>query len=196
MNDNLITIVEGRVCDGILFATHRDRLLYIRTLVRNRPQWLKDNPEAWRRIEDIQREAASVAASVKSEVKVVAASSGPNGQMSSHDVGKDGNAEDTDGSADTVARGSPPAEQASATTALSLSEIAKNEIAIDGHMHVSTQRLASMLGISERTLSRLLRNGDRPPHVKIGGSYYYRLDKIEEWAVARGLRLKTPSDNH
>jgi len=190
MNDSLNTIVEGRVCEGILFATPRDRGLYIGTLIRNRQQWLKENAGRWRYIKDIQREAASVAASVKSEVNVVAASSGPNGQMSSHDARKDGNAEDTDGSVDTIARGSPPAEQASATTALSLSEIAKNEIAIDGHMHVSTQRLASMLGISERTLSRLLRNGDRPPHVKIGGSYYYRLDKIQEWAAAKGITAK------
>jgi AraC-like DNA-binding protein len=186
MNDSLNTIVEGRVCEGILFATPRDRGLYIGTLIRNRQRWLKENAGRWRYIKDIQREAAS-RASAETEVNVVAAASGPNSQTSSYDLGKDGNAEETDSSADAIARGSPPAEQASATTALSLSEIAKNEIAIDGHVHVSTQRLASMLGISERTLSRLLRNGDRPPHVKIGGSYYYRLDKIQEWAVAKGI---------
>jgi len=94
MKDNLSTINNGRIFDGILFATHRDRALYIRTLVRNRPQWLKDNPDSWRRIEDIQREAASLAAPVESEVNVVAASSGPNGQASSHDVRKDGDDED------------------------------------------------------------------------------------------------------
>ena len=92
MKDNLSTIVEGRVCDGILFAEHRDRLFYIRTLVRKRPQWLKENEGRWRYIKDIQREAASLAAPVESELNVVAASSEPNGQMSSHDVRKDGNA--------------------------------------------------------------------------------------------------------
>lgn len=193
MNDNLRTIVEGRVFDGMLFATHLDRLLYIRTLVRNRPQWLKENPETWRRIEDIQREAASLAAPVKSEVNVVAASSGPNGQMSSHDVGKDGNSEDTDGSVDTITRASPPAQQASATTALSLSEIAKDEIAIDSHVLVSTRRLTSMLGVSERTLSRLLADGNGPPHVKLGGNYY-PLYKVREWAAGTGQSLKTTSD--
>ena len=103
MNDNLNTIVEGRVCDGILFAEHRDRIFYIRTLVRDRPQWLKENAGKWRRIEDIRREAASLAAPVESEVKVVAASSGPNGQMSSHDVRKDGDVEDDGTLVDTPA---------------------------------------------------------------------------------------------
>jgi len=190
MKDNLSTIVEGRVCDGILFAEHRDRLFYIRTLVRKRPQWLKENEGRWRYIKDIQREAASLAAPVESELNVVAASSEPNGQMSSHDVRKDGNAEDTDGLAKTPASASPPAEPASA--ALSLSEIARDKITIGGQEYVSNPRLASMLGISERTLSRLLRNGDGPPYVKIGGNYH-RLDKIPEWAAAKGLRLKTPS---
>jgi predicted DNA-binding transcriptional regulator AlpA len=91
--------------------------------------------------------------------------------------------------------GEPPAAPVAATTTLSPSEIAKDKITIGGQEYVSNPRLASMLGISERTLSRLLRNDDGPPHVKIGGNYY-RLDKIPEWAAARGLRPKTPSDNH
>jgi hypothetical protein len=85
----------------------------------------------------------------------------------------------------------PLSERVTAT--LSPSEIAKNEIAIGGHPHVSNPRLASMLGISERTLSRLLANGNGPMHVKIGGNYY-PLDKVREWAAARGLPLKTPLD--
>ena len=89
MNDNLNTIVEGRVCEGILFATPRDRGLYIGTLIRNRPQWLKENAGRWRYIKDIQREAASLAPSAGTEVNVVAAASGPNSQTSSHDIRKD-----------------------------------------------------------------------------------------------------------
>jgi hypothetical protein len=89
MNDNLNTIVEGRVFEGKLFATNRDRGLYIGTLIRNRPQWLKENAGRWRYIKDIQGEAASLA-SAGTEVNVVAAASGPNGQTSSHDIRKDG----------------------------------------------------------------------------------------------------------
>jgi hypothetical protein len=88
----------------------------------------------------------------------------------------------------------PPAAPVAATTTLSPSEIAKDKITIGGQEYVSNPRLVSMLRISERTLSRLLRKGDGPPHVKIGGNYY-PLDKAREWAAARGL-LKTPSDNH
>jgi hypothetical protein len=84
---------------------------------------------------------------------------------------------------------------ASATAALAPSEIAKNAIAIGGHPHVSSPRLASMLGISERTLLRRTANCNGPPHVYIAGNYY-PIDKVREWAAARGLRLKTPSDNH
>jgi hypothetical protein len=117
MNDNLSTIVEGRVCDGILFAEHRDRLFYIRTLVRNRPQWLKENAGRWRYIKDIQRETASLAAPVESEVNVVAASSAPNGQMSSYDARKDCDDEDDVALVDTLTEDrSPPHEPASPPT--------------------------------------------------------------------------------
>jgi hypothetical protein len=81
------------------------------------------------------------------------------------------------------------------TATLSPSEIAKDKIAIAGDLYVGFAYLASMLGISERTLARRTANGNGPPNVKISGSYY-RLDKIQEWAAAMGLSLKTPLDNH
>jgi hypothetical protein len=87
----------------------------------------------------------------------------------------------------------PPPEPVTAT--LSPSEIAKDKIAIAGDLYVSFAYLASMLGISERTLARRTANGNGPPNVKIAGSYY-RLDKIQEWAAAMGLSLKTPLDDH
>ena len=88
----------------------------------------------------------------------------------------------------------PPAAPVAATVTLSLSEIAKDTIAIGGDLCVSFAYLASMLGISERTLSRRTENGNGPPHVYIAGNYY-PIDNAREWAAARGL-LKTPSDNH
>jgi predicted DNA-binding transcriptional regulator AlpA len=45
------------IVDGILFATHRDRALYLGTSVRDRPRWLKDNPGRWRRLEDAEEAA-------------------------------------------------------------------------------------------------------------------------------------------
>jgi hypothetical protein len=74
----------------------------------------------------------------------------------------------THGSAETSASASPPAEHerstvASATAALSPSEIAKDKIAIGGDLYVSFAYLASMLGISERTLARRTANSNDPP---------------------------------
>jgi hypothetical protein len=80
--------------DGLKFTTPGDRCRYLGKASWEKPQWLKDNPDKWRRIEDIQREAASPAAPVESEVNVVAASSGTDSQISSHDVRKDGDDED------------------------------------------------------------------------------------------------------
>lgn len=94
---------------------------------------------------------------------------------------------------DPVSDEPPPAPMA-ATVTLSPSEIAKDTIAIGSDVYVSAPRLAAMLGISERTLARRTANGNGPTHVKIAG-IYYRLDKIEEWAAARGLPI-TPLDNH
>ncbi len=51
-------INKGLIFDGLVFATYRDRALYIRTLVRDRPQWLKDNPGLWETIEDAERKDA------------------------------------------------------------------------------------------------------------------------------------------
>ncbi len=89
----------------------------------------------------------------------------------------------------------PPPPPVAATIALAPSEIAKDKIAIAGDLYVSFAYLASMLGISERTLARRTANGNGPAQVKIAG-IYYRLDKIQEWAAARGLLLVTPPDNH
>src|SRR3974390_2685049 len=75
MKDNLSTIDEGCVADGYVFANRTYRYLYVGQRSCEKPQWLKQNPDKWRRIEDVEREAASPAAPVESEVIIVAASS-------------------------------------------------------------------------------------------------------------------------
>jgi predicted DNA-binding transcriptional regulator AlpA len=192
MKDIPRTINEGLIFDGMLFASPGDRCRYIGTTGNKHRErrWREQNPDKWIRIEDIPQSVAA---------EDVKAAEAPSASAPSPDARGEPKDQDTDGSTEMPASASPAehveSAMASATAALSSSEIAKNEIAICGHPHVSNPRLASMLGISERTLSRLLRNGDGPPHVKIGGNYY-PLDKIPEWAAARGLRLKTPSENH
>jgi hypothetical protein len=41
-------IDQSLAADGFLFATHRDRALYLREAAWKRPQWLKENKGKWR----------------------------------------------------------------------------------------------------------------------------------------------------
>jgi hypothetical protein len=88
-----------------------------------------------------------------------------------------------------------PATVQPMTVVLSPATIAEREIAIGGRPYVSTQCLTSMLGVSERKLSRLCAACNGPPNVKIGGKVYYELDKIPEWAANRQIALKTGHKN-
>ena len=81
---------KSRIYDGLVFATPGERCRYIGTWVRDRPQWLKKNVGRWRRIEDVQQEAASPAPPVESEVDLGAEPAGPNGQTSSGGVQDNG----------------------------------------------------------------------------------------------------------
>lgn len=65
------------------------------------------------------------------------------------------------------------------------SKLAKNEIAIDGHLYISTKAFASRVGFSERTFSRRCTNGGGPPGVKVAGTHY-ELDKVQAWAKNKG----------
>jgi DNA-binding transcriptional regulator YiaG len=187
MKDIPTTINKGRIFEGILFASNLDRNRYVGTVTKARPRWLQDNPDKWTHLPDIPQTAAPP---LKPETDVSATEA----TMPFPDSRSERNDEDTSGSVKTPASASSPAEHmpstvAPATAALSPSEIAKTKIAIEGDVHVSTPCFASMLGVSERTLSRLLANGNGPPHVRITGNYY-PLDKIQEWAAARGLLIK------
>jgi|SRR5271157_5489165 len=191
MKDIPSTINKGLIFDGMLFASPRDRCLYIGITgnkYRER-RWLEQNRDKWILLKNVPQTTAP-----ECEMDVRAAG---DSSVSEPSERKD---EGIDGSAETSAIASPLAEHvgstvASATAALSLSEIGKNKIAIDGNECVSTLCFASMLGVSERTLSLLLANGKAPPYAKIAGNYY-PLDTVREWAAAMGLVLKTPSDNY
>src|SRR5712691_700438 len=146
-----VMIDRSLVVGDFLFATHRDRALYIGKLVRDRPRWLKDNPGAWRRIADVQQETASLPRRVESEDLVEAIAAGP----------------------------SPPQQPAMmlplAVAAPSASGV--DEIAIGTRRYVSAQLLASIRGISLRTLSRRCAAGKGPPKIKIGNNAFFELGK-------------------
>ena len=104
-----VVIDQSLVVGEFLFVTHRDRCLYIGTSTSDRPHWLEANPGKWRRIDDVQQEAAPLAPPAESEIKVGAAPAGPNDQTASHDVRKDGDDESDVTLVDTpVGDASPP----------------------------------------------------------------------------------------
>ncbi len=111
LNREPVVIDKTRVVGDLLFATHRDRALYLGTLVRNRPRWLEENTGRWRRIEDVQREAAQLGPPVESEINVGPVPAGPNAQTSSRGVRDNGGDEDDVALVDTLAGDrSPPRE--------------------------------------------------------------------------------------
>jgi hypothetical protein len=86
---------KSRISDGYVFATPDERRRYIGMLLRDRPRWVRENPERCRRIEDVQQEAAQqLAPPVKSEINVEPVPAGPNNQTPSSEVRKDRDDED------------------------------------------------------------------------------------------------------
>jgi hypothetical protein len=179
-------INQGRVHNGNLFATMRDRGLCIRAGLNER-QWLKDHPGVWRPLEDVLREAAAWKRRVEGLVKTIA--TGPSSHTSSPDVRNDG--EQNAGSVDVPAGGpSPPQEPVPpAVAAPSASEVEEEVVTIRGRPHVSITGLALMMGgIPRRTLSRWCKGGKGPPKTKLGNQVYFDLDKIPAWLASRRLR--------
>jgi hypothetical protein len=100
-------IDQTRVCEGLLFATHRDRCLYIGLWSWQKLQWLKEHPDKWRCLEDVEQEVAQLSSPV-APVITEAGPAEPNGQTSSHNVRKDGGEESDVTLVDTPPGGSSP----------------------------------------------------------------------------------------
>ena len=63
--------------------------------------------------------------------------------------------------------------------------IADDEIKIGGRRYVTAGRLASLFGISVRTLSRWEATGNGPPKIKVGRRALFDLLKLSEWLTSR-----------
>ena len=102
---------KSHTFDGYVFATPGERCWYISLSLRDRPRWLREHPDRWRRIEDVRQEAAPPAPPVESEIDLGAEPAGPNGQTSSRGVRDNGGNEDDVALVDTLAGDhSPPHE--------------------------------------------------------------------------------------
>jgi hypothetical protein len=173
---------QGLVFDGLLFNTHRDRGLYIRESRRDRPRWLKEHPDVWKRLQDIEEETSSSPRRVESDTPIEATAAGPSPHMSSSDVRKDGQAADNAGSVEVPAGEPPPPQELLLAMTRPETDAAASvpgdEIAIDGRGYVSADRAAYMLGISRRTLSRRCAAGKGPPKIKHGNMAYFEIAKV------------------
>jgi phage terminase Nu1 subunit (DNA packaging protein) len=77
--------------------------------------------------------------------------------------------------------------------------ITEGEIEIGGRRYVNACRLASILEVSVRTLSRWNATGIGPPKIKIGKWVFFDLAKIPEWLAKRETRQPTsthPKGDH
>jgi hypothetical protein len=153
-------IDQTLVAEGLLFTEHRDRCIYLGLWSWQKPQWLKANPGKWRRLEDVQREAASLPAPVESEIDVGAASSGPNGQVSSHDVRKNGDDEDGIASVDvtkTTKAGLLSRAKAAIEAGESLRDVVEVVALAQKDFNASQREIAKAVGRSASWVNRLLK---------------------------------------
>jgi len=102
---------KSRIFDGYVFATPGERCRYIGMLLRDQPRWLREHPDRWRRIEDVQQEAAPPTPPVESEIDLGAEPAGPNGQTSSRGVQDNGGDEGDVALVDTLSGDRSPPHQ-------------------------------------------------------------------------------------
>ena len=171
-------IDKGLIFDGLVFATPRDRALYIGTLVRDRPRWLKDHPEAWETLEQAERRAIrSAPRETRGALTELNSGGGADGRSNSQDSAK---------AADVRPKGRAPSDRvAPPAIAPSRASNVGDEVTIDGRRYVSAERFASMLKISLRTLSRWCKEQGSPPKVKVGSKAFFAADTIPKWTSSR-----------
>ena len=166
------------VIGDVLFAAHSDRALYLDKSAGN-----------------VQQEAAPMRPLVKSETNAGAIPAELGSHALSPDVRNDGN--DGDGAVlATISAGncSPAHEPAPAIVPLmtpQTASIAESEIEIGARRYASAQRVASMLGVSVRTLSRWDATRIGPPKIKVGKLILFELGKLAEWLASRETRPAT-----
>ena len=164
MRDIPSYINAGLIFDGILFDTYLDRARYIRAEGQRR-RWLEQNPGKWRRLNDVLHPAVPPMSQDSERARTPASVS----------AAGDGGS------------GASKAQARPTMVVVRLPNLQKNQIEIAGHLYVCGRYLASMLGISERTLSRRFADGNGPPHVKLA-RIYYDLNKVQEWTAEKPQR--------
>ena len=103
---------KARVHGELVFVSSTYQCHYIGTWAWQQPQWLKDNPDKWRYLEDVLREeAASPPPPAESKIALGTGPAVPNDQTSSHVTQDNGNNEDDVARVDTLVGDRSPSDE-------------------------------------------------------------------------------------
>jgi hypothetical protein len=174
----LITYDHGRVQNGYLFATHRDRALYIRANCSE--EWLNEHPDDWVPAPKTDQETSSTRGRAETETPVQEIAAETTSPVPSPDTQNDTEIAGTADSGKIASNPCPPQKPVLDAERLTPSDTpngpaAEREITIDGKRCVTAKRYAEMLGKSRKTLDRLCARGKAPPKVKIGRKVFFEV---------------------
>jgi len=166
-----LSFEKSHTFDGYVFATASEKCWYIGMLLRDRPRWLREHPDRWRRIEDVRQEVAPPAPPAESEINLGVEPAGPEVSLP------------------TPTKALLPAHEPALVTLPAVigpqAVSTRDEIISDGRRLISERRVAAMLGFSKRMLQRWRQKNKGPPWVKIGRWIYYDEDKLKAWIQDR-----------
>jgi predicted DNA-binding transcriptional regulator AlpA len=180
---NPITYDHGRVFGGLLFASHRDKGLFIREDKGGaRLRWLKEHPDRWVELRNVEQETSSTQTRAESETPVQEISAETTSQVSAPDAQNGAKVADAADS-NKVAVDPPSPQQHPVLNVEPLAPCnapnapgAQDEIMIGSKRYVSADRFAAMRGIARRSLTRLCTQGKAPPKRKIGNKVWFEID--------------------
>ncbi len=186
MKDNSVADVidEALVCDGYVFRDQNARGRYIREGRAKQPQWLKDNPDKWRSVQEIREKAAERARSADSIVKVDPGTSSSRSKASDSENGVAKAAVEPPLKAAPSPNATIPVTETPTSVDHLLRTIVENAVTINGRTYITTEQFALILDVSKRTLHRLFKDGKGPAKVKIPGALYEH-DEALKWAADR-----------
>jgi predicted DNA-binding transcriptional regulator AlpA len=177
--DNSDPFKERRHGD-IVFRDFHDRLFFIGKLSPSQQkEWLRDHPDRHQTLADALRDLQA-----RAGTDVEAEPAEPRSTKSANEVRTSG---ESDGPLPVAGEDKrQPDKPATDTAPLTITNpeataAAGDEIIIDGRRFISERRLAEVLGRHPRTLQRWRQQGKGPPSTRIGRSFFYEINEVQEW---------------
>ena len=172
---------KGRRHGNLVFRTGKIRAYYIGLWAWQQKKWLPDNPELWQTVEDALRDLQA-----RAGTDVEAEPAEPRSTKSANEVRTSG---ESDGPLPVPGEDKrQPDKPATDTAPLTITNpeataTAGDEIIIGERRFISERRLAAVLGRHPRTLQRWRteQKGKGPPSTRIGRSFFYEINEVQEW---------------